>query len=301
MYLPTSRRGPSRLASMSPLRLPASQSNSRYTRSPTILASPWPCFHWSGVSPGMVGSAAPFQRLDHSPSSVPRRSLASTAFHGFAFSSAGGSSRALLRANCVTSSSLGFGTSMTPNGFRIAGSLTDTTFPVAISEFIDASNCDGLLRSERHGRLRERCDRRMEAWRPPDFRENPAGYVEPLRRAMIRRRSQGLRNVGSGNVGLRARRLLGEQGVEIDELRIVSLGFAEPCAAMKMHQGLHAAGVEMVHMLMLQRDRQQRLGEPDQRKGRNPAHFVALAPEQGMEGVDQLPIDLCRWQLLRFG
>jgi len=27
-----------------------------------------------------------------------------------------------------------------------------------------------VLRSERHGRLRERCDRRMEARRPPDFR-----------------------------------------------------------------------------------------------------------------------------------
>ena len=75
----------------------------------------------------------------------------------------------------------------------------------------------------------------MEAWRPPDFRETLAGYVEPVRRSMIRRRS-----AGSGNVGLRARRLLREQGIEIDELRIVVLGFAvEPCAAMKMHQGLH--------------------------------------------------------------
>src|SRR3954452_7906822 len=220
MYLPTSRRGPSRFASISPLRLPESQSNNRYTRSPTLLASPWPCFHLSGVSPGMVGSAAPFQRLDHSPSSVPRRSLASPALHGFAFSSLADSSGAVLRANCVTSSSLGFGTSMTPNGFRIAGS----TFRVAISDFIDVSNCNGLLRSERHGRLRKRCDRRMEAWRPPDFRENLAGYVELLRRAMINRRSQGLLDVASGNVGLRARRLLGEQGVEIDELRIVSRG-----------------------------------------------------------------------------
>src|SRR3954471_10122662 len=141
----------------------------------------------------------------------------------------------------------------------------------------------------------------MEAWRPPDFRENLAGYVELLRSAMIRRRSQGLLNVASGNVGLRARRFLCEQRIEIDELRIVSRGFAESCAAMKMHQGLHAAGVEMIHMLMLQRYRQQRLGQPDQRKGRNPAHLVALAPEQGMEGVDQLPFDLRRWQLLRFG
>src|SRR5438128_447632 len=65
IYLPTRRRGPSRRASISSLRLPESQSNSRYTRSLTILASPRPCFHLSGVSPGMVGSAAPFQRLDH--------------------------------------------------------------------------------------------------------------------------------------------------------------------------------------------------------------------------------------------
>jgi hypothetical protein len=52
---------------------------------------------------------------------------------------------------------------------------------------------------------------------------------------MIDRRSHGLRNVGSGNVGLRARRFLGEQRIEIDELRIVSSGFAEPCATVKMH------------------------------------------------------------------
>ena len=78
---------------------------------------------------------------------------------------------------------------------------------------------------------------------------------------------------------MRARRLLREQGVEIDELRVVSLGFAEACTAVKMHQGLHASGVEMVHVLMLQRQRQQRLGEPHQRKGGNPAHLVALAPE----------------------
>ena len=73
--------------------------------------------------------------------------------------------------------------------------------------------------------------------------------------------------VGSGDVGLRARRLLGEQGIEIDELRIVWLGFAvEPCAAMKMHQGLHAAGVEMVHMLMLQRYGSSALGSPTSAK-----------------------------------
>ena len=47
------------------------------------------------------------------------------------------------------------------------------------------------------------------------------GYVETLRRSMIPRRSPGLRNVG-----LRARCLLGEQGIEVDKLRIVSLGFA---------------------------------------------------------------------------
>ena len=82
---------------------------------------------------------------------------------------------------------------------------------------------------------------------------SPGALVQRLvevQRSMTERRSP-----RSGNIGLRARRRLREQGVEIDELRIVSLGFAEPCAAMKMHQGLHAAGVEMVHMLMLQRDR----------------------------------------------
>src|SRR4029450_10555266 len=135
-------------------------------------------FHLSGVSPGMVGSAAPFQRLHPSPSVVPGGVGVSLALPGFAFSSAGDSFGIVLRANAVTSSSLGCGTSMTPNGFRVAGSL---------SVFIDVSNCNGLLRSERQGRLRERCDRRKEAWRPPDFRENLAGYVETLRLSMIPR------------------------------------------------------------------------------------------------------------------
>src|SRR5438552_17636089 len=153
-----------------------------------------------------------------------------------------------------------------------------------------------VRRSERHGLLRERWDRRMEAWRPPDFRGNLAGYVGCLRRSITERRSMGSRNVGL----LRGLRPLCEQGIEIDQLRIVLLGFAvEPCAAMKMHQRLHTAGVEMVHMLMLQRYRQQRLGQPDQRNGGNLAHLVALAPKQGKEGVNQLPIDLCRSRLLR--
>ena len=78
-----------------------------------------------------------------------------------------------------------------------------------------------MLRSERHGRFRERCDRRMEAWRPPDFRGNLAGYDERLRRSMIRRRSP-----SSRNVGLRGLLFFCEQGIEIDELRIVSAGFA---------------------------------------------------------------------------
>jgi hypothetical protein len=151
IYFPTSRRGPSRLASIRPLRLPESQSNNRYTRPPTILASPWPCFHLSGLSPGMVGSAAPFQRLDHRPSIVPCGSLASPAPHGFAFSSVADSSGVVLRANCITSSSLGFGTSMTPNGFRVAGPFSDTTFRLALSDFIGVSNCNGcaLLRTAR--------------------------------------------------------------------------------------------------------------------------------------------------------
>src|SRR5438046_3109536 len=128
---------------------------------------------------------------------------------------------------------------------------------------------------------------------------SPGALVQRLgevRRSTTARRSPGLRNIG-----LRARYLLREQSIELDELRIVSLGFAKSCAAMEMHQGLHPAGVEMVDMLMLQRYRQQRLGQSDQRKGRNLAHLVALAPKQGMEGVDQLPVDLCRRQLLRFG
>src|SRR3954454_376399 len=100
----------------------------------------------------------------------------------------------------------------------------------------------------------------------------------------------GRRRLSSRDVGLCGLLFFCEQGIEIDELRIVSLGFAYSCAAMKMHQGLHAAGVEMIHMLVLQRGRQQRLGQPDQRKGRNLAHLLALTPKQGMQGVNQLPV-----------
>jgi len=73
---------------------------------------------------------------------------------------------------------------------------------------------------------------------------------------MTERRSHGLRNIG-----LRARLVFGNQSIEIDELRIVLLGVAvEPRAAMKVHQCLDTPGVEMVHMLMLQRCGQQRFG-----------------------------------------
>ena len=66
------------------------------------------------------------------------------------------------------------------------------------------------------------------------------------------------------DVGLCARRLLGDQRVEIDDLRIVGLQFAlKPVAAMEMHQRLHAPGIEMIDMLMRKRRGQQRLRQSD--------------------------------------
>ena len=144
-------------------------------------------------------------------------------------------------------------------------------------------------------------DRRMEARRPPDFRETQRGkgaavphakgapLISPrwslgqmpsigwsnasdatsIRTAFAGRLVQRMDNprahhdrapvtrliqsLASRNVGLRALRFLGKQSVEIDELRIIIRRFAVPCAAMEVHQGLHTAGVEMVHVLVLQR------------------------------------------------
>src|SRR6185436_8109028 len=95
------------------------------------------------------------------------------------------------------------------------------------------------------------------------------------------------------DVGLYARRLLGDQRIEIDDLRIVGLQFVlEAVAAVQMHQGLHAPGIEMVDMLMPQRRGQQRLRQSDQREGRDSANLAAFLPAQRMQGVDQLPVDL---------
>jgi hypothetical protein len=53
--------------------------------------------------------------------------------------------------------------------------------------------------------------------------------------------------------------LLRGQHIEIDELRIVGTGLAVgPVAAMNVNEGLHTPGIQMIHMLMLQRDWQQR-------------------------------------------
>src|SRR5882672_12812628 len=85
----------------------------------------------------MVGSAPPFQRLDQFPSIVPGWPLLSAAFQFFAFSSSADPFREALPANRVTSSSLGSGTSMTPNGFRIPKPASDATFGFAsLSDFM---------------------------------------------------------------------------------------------------------------------------------------------------------------------
>jgi len=91
----------------------------------------------------------------------------------------------------------------------------------------------------------------------------------------------------SRNIGLGALLLLCGERIEIDELRIVRIGIAvEPSAAMNVHQGLHTPGIQIVHMLMPQRERQQHFWQPDQRERRNPAHLAALPPKQRIERVN---------------
>src|SRR6266404_8208165 len=102
------------------------------------------------------------------------------------------------------------------------------------------------------------------------------------------------RNIGSGTLLLPC----GER-IEIDELRVVRIGIAiELSAAMNVHQGLHTPGIQIVRMLMPQRDRQQHFWQPDHGERRNPAHLAALPPKQRIERVNQLLVDLWRWRLL---
>src|ERR1700738_250107 len=85
----------------------------------------------------MVGSAPPFQRLDQFPSIVSYWLLLFAVLQAFAFSSSANSSSVALPANRVTSSSLGSGTSMTPNGFRVPKPASDATFSFAsLSDFM---------------------------------------------------------------------------------------------------------------------------------------------------------------------
>jgi hypothetical protein len=61
----------------------------------------------------------------------------------------------------------------------------------------------------------------------------------------------------SRHIGLGALFLLCGERIEINELRIVLIGIAmDPSAAVNVYQGLHASGIQIVHMLMPQRDQQ---------------------------------------------
>src|ERR1700727_269956 len=96
----------------------------------------------------------------------------------------------------------------------------------------------------------------------------------------------------SCNIGPDGLFLCGKR-IEIDELRIVGTGLAVGhVAAMNVNQGLYPPGIQMVHMLMPQRYRQQYFWQFNQRERRNSAHFAVLPPTQRVEGVNQLPIDV---------
>src|SRR6266481_3926327 len=104
----------------------------------------------------------------------------------------------------------------------------------------------------------------------------------------------------SCNIGSGALLFAGGERIEVDEVRIVWMRIAiEVSAAMNVHQGLHTPGIQIVHMLMPQRDRQQHFWQPNHGERRNPAHLAALPPKQRIERVDQLPLDPWSWRLLQ--
>ena len=81
-----------------------------------------------------------------------------------------------------------------------------------------------------------------------------AQRVERDKREAFARRScsiKGLQRHASGNIGARSCLFVGSERIEIDTLRLVRLNpLFNRVAAVNMHQGLHAAGVKMVDMLM---------------------------------------------------
>src|SRR5580692_8546338 len=80
-----------------------------------------------------------------------------------------------------------------------------------------------------------------------------------------------------GHVGLGAL-LVGSERIEIDELGIVGCRLALVfAAAVDVHQGLYPPCVQIVRMLMPQRDRQQRLRQADHRKRGRPVDLAAFA------------------------
>jgi len=91
----------------------------------------------------------------------------------------------------------------------------------------------------------------------------------------------------SCNISSDALLLLCGKRIEIDELRIVGTRLAvEPFAAMNVNQGQHTPGIQIVHMLMPQRDRQQHFWQLNQRERWSSTHFTAFPPKQRIEGVN---------------
>src|SRR5579872_4975419 len=96
--------------------------------------------------------------------------------------------------------------------------------------------------------------------------------------------------------------LLSGKRIQIDELQTVGKGPAvESLAAVKVNQGLHTPGIQIIGMLMPQCQWQQDFWQFNQRERWSSAHFAVLAPKQRIEGVNQLSIDLPNWQLVQFG
>src|SRR3984893_8592033 len=134
----------------------------------------------------MVGSAPPFQRLDQFPSIVSYWLLLFAVLQAFAFSSSANSSSVALPANRVTSSSLGSGTSMTPNGFRIPRHFSAATFRFAsLSDFIRSPTAAAMPCADRYAFVVSTAHRLAN--RRPRRHPIPVGAVprSPTRSALL--------------------------------------------------------------------------------------------------------------------
>src|SRR5262245_52309974 len=93
--------------------------------------------------------------------------------------------------------------------------------------------------------------------------------------------------------------LLCSERIKVDKPRIVMLESGiELSAAMNLHQNPHTPCVQVVRMLIPQRDWKQHFGQLDLRKRRDLVYLTTLPPKQRIQRVNQLALYLSRWRPL---